>query len=334
MTCDPKLLSYYRDGQLGMAQRYEVDCHLATCAQCTADLRNLMRLAQTIRSLPMVTVDSRLGRELRQKIVEHEAERRQRATSGFGRIVAPVAVAASIAVSLVVSFGPGAFETLNPLAARSAAPASVAVQSQPVAGTESIGPAASLNVPVPSATRLAIQPPIPRTGNPVASLAPNSPTTLDPTPVPQPIAHLYDSSRQVRDLLGEASPGSRTVTLLEQSFQGGLAIWRSDTREIYVLRREGSSWSTHSDTWHPGDKISVDAAPPPGAMVPAGGFASVWRSTPDVQKKLGWAVYAPRGSAGLIQSFEHGVVVWTPNGLLYVLSNDGRWRTFPDATPL
>jgi hypothetical protein len=120
--------------------------------------------------------------------------------------------------------------------------------------------------------------------------------------------------------------------LLEQSFQGGLAIWRSDTREIYVLRREGSSWSTHSDTWRPGDKIAVDAAPPPGAMIPTGGFATVWHSTPDMQKKLGWAVYEPRGSAGLIQTFEHGLVVWTPNGLLYVLSNDGRWRTFPDAT--
>ena len=45
--------------------------------------------------------------------------------------------------------------------------------------------------------------------------------------------------------------GSRTVTLLEQSFQGGLAIWRSDTRQIYVLRRDGNTWSAHSDTWQP-----------------------------------------------------------------------------------
>jgi anti-sigma factor RsiW len=334
MTCDPKLLSYYRDGQLGMADRYEVECHLATCTQCTSDLRGLMRLAQTIRSLPMVPIDPRLGHELRQKIAEREAMRRERLPSGLGRIVAPVAVAASIAVSLVVSFGPSGLENLNPLAARApaSAPASVAIQPQaPPAGSDTIGPAASLNVQAPAAARPTVQPPIPRAGNPVATLGPQA---TDPTPVPQPIAHLYDSSRTIRDLLGEASPGSRTVTLLEQSFQGGLAIWRSDTRQIYVLRREGSSWSIHTDTWHPGDKISVDTAPPPGAMVPTGGFASVWRSTPDMQKKLGWAVYAPRGSAGLIQTFERGVVVWTPNGLLYVLSNDGRWRTFPDASPL
>ena len=28
MTCDRRLLSYYRDGQLSLEQRYEVECHL------------------------------------------------------------------------------------------------------------------------------------------------------------------------------------------------------------------------------------------------------------------------------------------------------------------
>ena len=157
---------------------------------------------------------------------------------------------------------------------------------------------------------------------------------MNPAVVPEPIQRLYAANQQVRDLLGEASPGSKTVTLLEQSFQGGMAIWRSDTREIYVLRREGNTWSVHQDTWRPGDRIAVDAAPPPGAMVPAAGFGSVWRSTPEIKTRLGWAVYEPRGSGGSIQTFEHGLVVWTPHGLLYVLSNDGRWRTFPDASPL
>jgi hypothetical protein len=156
----------------------------------------------------------------------------------------------------------------------------------------------------------------------------------NPAVVPEPIARLYSTNRQVRELLGEASPGSKTVTLLEQSFQGGLAIWRSDTRQIYVLRRDGNTWSVHKDTWRPGDRIAVDGPPPPGALVPAGGFGSIWRSTPEIKSRLGWAVYEPRGSGGSIQVFEHGLVVWTPHGLLYVLSDDGRWRTFPDASPL
>jgi hypothetical protein len=121
---------------------------------------------------------------------------------------------------------------------------------------------------------------------------------------------------------------------LEQSFQGGLAIRRGDTREIYVLQRDGNTWSAHPDTWRPGDRIAVDTPPPPGALVPAAGFGTVWRSTPEIKSRLGWAVYEPRGSGGSIQAFEHGLIVWTPHGLLYVLSNDGRWRTYPDATPL
>jgi hypothetical protein len=157
---------------------------------------------------------------------------------------------------------------------------------------------------------------------------------VNPAMVPEPIARLYGNNSQIRDLLGEASPGSRTVTLLEQSFQGGLAIWRSDTREIYVLSRDGNTWSAHPDTWRPGDRVVADTAPPPGALVPSAGFGTVWRNTPEIKNRLGWAVYEPRGSGGSIQAYEHGLVVWTPHGLLYVLSNDGKWRTFPDASPL
>jgi len=157
---------------------------------------------------------------------------------------------------------------------------------------------------------------------------------MSPSTAPEPIARLYNTNKQVHDLLGSASPGSRTVTLLEQSFQGGLAILRSDTREIYVLGRNGNTWSVHPDTWRPGEEIAVDASPPPGAMVPAAGFGSIWRSTPEIKNRLGWAVYEPRGSGGSIQTFEHGLIVWTPHGFLYVLSDDGRWRTYPDASPL
>jgi len=35
MICDRRRLSFYRDGQLSVTERYEVDCHLAQCAECT-----------------------------------------------------------------------------------------------------------------------------------------------------------------------------------------------------------------------------------------------------------------------------------------------------------
>jgi len=326
MTCDPRLLSYYRDGTLSPEERFEVDTHLAICAECTQSLRGLMRLAQVVRSLPMVSAPSTLRQNVYASLSTRERERpRPTLIRGIGRALAPAAVAAAVAVSAIVTFRPGAVDqpaAPAPVAAAAGQAAGQAVAAAPVA------PQAPANAP-----QAASRPPM------FAPVSQDGPAGLpikfvNPAVVPEPIQRLYSANQQVRDLLGAASQGSKTITLLEQSFQGGLAIRRSDTREIYVLRREGNTWSVHQDTWRPGDRISVDVAPPPGAMVPAAGFGSIWRSTPEIKTRLGWAVYEPRGSGGLVQTFEHGMVVWTPHGLLYVLSSDGRWRTFPDASPL
>lgn len=335
MTCDPRLISYYRDGALSLDERYEFEGHLRGCDECTAHLRGLMRLAQVVRSLPMEPVSPALRHDVRRLVADREQERRQPIRlAGIGRALAPAAVAASIAVSALVVFRPGALDLANrpvtaPVAVTAPAPAdppSVQTAQAPAAAPAAPRTAGS------SRGSLASKPPLQAVSDSGAGNLPVS--IVNPAVVPEPIARLYSTNQQVREQLGEASPGSKTVTLLEQSFQGGLAIWRSDTRQIYVLRRDGNTWSVHSDTWRPGDRIAVDSQPPPGAMVPAGGFGSVWRSTPEIKSRLGWAVYEPRGSGGTIQVFEHGLVVWTPHGLLYVLSDDGRWRTFPDASPL
>lgn len=336
MTCDPRLVSYYRDGALSREGRYELEDHMRECGECSANLRSLMRLAQVVRSLPTEPVSPTLRRDVMRAIAEREQEQRRPVPlAGIGRALAPAAVAAAVAVSTLVVFRPGALD----LASRPAA-APVAVTAPAPADPPQVQAARAPSSASTEAPRSA--------GNPASSYVAKPPLQAvsesnagglpikiaNPAVVPEPIARLYGANTQVRELLGEPSPGSKTVTLLEQSFQGGLAIWRSDTRQIYVLRREGNTWSVHSDTWRPGERIAIDGAPPPGALVPAGGFASVWRSTPEIKSRLGWAVYEPRGSGGSIQVFEHGLVVWTPHGLLYVLSDDGRWRTFPDASPL
>lgn len=336
MTCDPRLISYYRDGALSREERYELEDHMRECEECSSSLRGLMRLAQVVRSLPMEPVSPTLRQDVMRAVALREQERRRPAPLvGLGRALAPAAVAASIAVSALVVFRPGALDlasrpVADPVVATAPAPA-----DPPGAQTAQAPSAASTESPRstghPAGSYV--------TKPPLQAVSENSSSSLpvkiaNPAVVPEPIARLYGANKQVRELLGEPSPGSKTVTLLEQSFQGGLAIWRSDTRQIYVLRREGNTWSVHSDTWRPGERIAVDGAPPPGALVPAGGFGSVWRSTPEIKSRLGWAVYEPRGSGGSIQVFEHGLVVWTPHGLLYVLSDDGRWRTFPDASPL
>lgn len=341
MTCDRRRLSFYRDGALSLDERYELECHLNACRECGDELRRLMRLAQVIRSLPVEAPPTTLRQDVARLAAERRIVPRRRTmpAGGLWRALAPAAVAASVALSALVAFRPGALELPSPIGQAASQPAlsQAAPASQPSASTSG---GASAQAGAPAASTASAAPPVadgalPPIHLPVsqAGSAASLPTKLaGPSSVPSPIARLYGSNQQVRELLGAAAPGSRTVTLLEQSFQGGLAIWRSDTREIYVLRRQGNTWSVYPDTWRPGDSISVDQPPPPGAMVPAGGFGSLWRSSPEVKSRLGWAVYEPRGSGGAIQTFERGLIVWSPHGLLYVLSNDGRWRTFPDAT--
>jgi len=294
-----------------------------------------MRLAQVVRSLPMEPVSPTLRQEIHRLAAERDEQRRRplHVLSGLGRALAPAGVAAAVAVSALVIFRPGALELPNrPAEIVHIAPAPVGQSSiKPVVPPSVGGPGETVaNLPkAPSASAPSVHQEVRDTGSgalPVSKM-------VDPSvAAPGPIARFYNGNRAVRELLGEAFPGSRTVTLLEQSFQGGLAIWRSDTREIYVLQRGNNTWSVHPDTWRPGDSVAVDVPPPPGALVPAAGFGTVWRSTPEIKSHLGWAVYEPRGSGGSIQTYEHGMVVWTPHGLIYVLSNDGQWRTYPDAT--
>ena len=70
MTCDPRLLSYYRDGALSFEERYEVEDHLRECTECTASLRGLMRLAQVVRSMPMVPPPPTLWQRLRRWLMQ------------------------------------------------------------------------------------------------------------------------------------------------------------------------------------------------------------------------------------------------------------------------
>jgi hypothetical protein len=294
-----------------------------------------MRLAQVVRSLPMEPVSPTLRQDVKRLVAEAEERRRQPVyiLSGLGRALAPAGVAAAVAVSALVIWRPGALDLPN-------RPQPIAITAQAPAGDPSLRPAAAPSAGGPASAVASL----PKTTAPSgSSVQPVLDTgarpvqgnrMVNPGSAPDPIARFYNGNQQIRTLLGEASPGSRTVTLLEQSFQGGLAIWRSDTREIYVLQRGDNTWSVHRDTWRPGDPIAADVPPPPGALVPAAGFGTVWRSTPEIKNRLGWAVYEPRGSGGSIQTYEHGLVVWTPHGLIYVLSNDGKWRTYPDATPL
>ena len=363
MSCDLRLLSSYRDALVSSDERYMVERHLKECADCRRDLQTMVRVGQVIRSMPWEPAPTSIGHEVRRQIAAREAERRQPLrVGGYARAFAPAAAFAGVALSLVLVLRPGVDEPALRLPGPAAVTTEIAsapsepadsppAAAQPVAAQPApVQPAVAQGGPsAPAAERPgnpisdAGRPNAPTSessGQPDRTVAPNVPSlssalaTPDGAPtMPRPIGRLYGARPSLRDQLGPAVPGSRTVTLLEQSFQGGLAIWRSDTREIYVLRREGGTWSRYQDQAQPSETVAADA-PPPGALVPAGGFGALWLTRPEVKSRLGWAVYEPRGSGSTIQAFERGLVVWSPHGLLYVLTDDGRWRTFADASPV
>ena len=315
MRCDRKLLSFYRDGELTLLQKREVDEHLTRCADCTAALRGYTRLAQTIRSLPVEPVPPFFAAELRGRIAERQAARLRPMgpLGGLARGLAPALAAIAVVVSALFVLRPWAAEQTRQPDIVSAPGVEQPVLGQPV-----------------------------EAGRPIMQVSQDDTTNPSSQVVrqdrlagmPSSIARLYQASEPLRGQLGAPAEGSKTVNLLEQSFQGGLALWRGDTRQIYVLSRTGGTWSAHPDPLESGEATLVDATPPPGAMAPRGGIGALWSSHSEIQSGLGWAVYEPRGSGGAIQAFERGLIIWSPHGLLYVLSDDGKWKTYPDASPL
>ncbi len=75
-----------------------------------------------------------------------------------------------------------------------------------------------------------------------------------------------------------------------EPFEGGHMVWRSDTRQIYVLY-DDATYETYEDTWNEGDPIDIEGTPPPGLSSPVRGFGKLWASQPGVREKLGWAAY-------------------------------------------
>ncbi len=354
MSCDRQRLSAYRDGELSVDEKRSVDAHLSVCVDCTAVLRGYTRVAQTIRSMPFLSAPPSVAAELRQRIAEREQTSRRRSPlAGLFGAMRPAAAAAAVMLTVLVVFRPGAADDPNSLR-----PAQTAAVSEADGGAD--GPSAvdgqagvpevAAVPPLEQSAPVQVAPPTTQppssiaqapvfgpssSGVPPVSVAARQPDTSQRLAgLPSAIGRLYRSNDRVRERLGQPAEGSKTVAVVEQSFQGGLILWRADTREMYVLDRKAATWATYQSTSRSGDGLALDVEPPPGALVPEGSFGLLWSTEPDVRQRLGWAVYEPRGSGGAIQSFERGLMIWSPHGLLYVLGQDGKWKTYADATPL
>jgi hypothetical protein len=73
-----------------------------------------------------------------------------------------------------------------------------------------------------------------------------------------------------------------------EPFEHGHMIWRSDSREIYVLYDDGG-YETYTDTWQEGDPVDVSGTPPTGMYAPVRGFGNLYANQPEIRGRLGWA---------------------------------------------
>ena len=121
---------------------------------------------------------------------------------------------------------------------------------------------------------------------------------------------------------GQLSP--LKVPVAFQPFQHGTMVWRSDTREIYVLHGDGA-WAAHDDAWtsdEPEWDSSISA--PEGLIQPKRGFGKVWREHPELRDGLGWGLTEEEGGTAIIHAFERGIMLSVgQDTFVLVVRNDG-----------
>jgi len=167
-------------------------------------------------------------------------------------------------------------------------------------------------------------------------IASPTPPPLLPTATPPPgppsgsfqpegaFAGLWLTDARVREELGWASePRPHETSAALQPFQFGTMVWRSDTRQIYVLYGDGSC-AIFDDTWTEGQpEWDASISAPEGLIQPKRGFGKVWREQEGVRDRLGWALVEEQGHTVIVQSFEHGTLVGMGE-ITFVIVDDGR----------
>jgi hypothetical protein len=176
----------------------------------------------------------------------------------------------------------------------------------------------------------------PATPVPPATSTPPPPATSTATPLicefaPLRFASVWDRAGQK---LGCPQDVAQALMLAQQPFEGGLMIWESDTRQIYVLLDDGT-WQGFADTWTEGVDLAYDPNLPPPPVQPQRGFGKVWREQlGGPEAAIGWALANERAVDGWRQHFDGGMLIWTDAeqegapgpGTAYLLYGDGTWE--------
>ncbi len=129
-----------------------------------------------------------------------------------------------------------------------------------------------------------------------------------------------------RDRLGcPTNGGNSSVSIVMESFDGGVMLWREDTDKIYAIYNSGA-WARFEDAWLEGDP-TFTCGPEESPPTPLRGFGRIWCDHSSVRNGLGNARDVEWAAPGATQEFERGTILVAPNGRTYVLySDNGTWR--------
>ncbi len=122
------------------------------------------------------------------------------------------------------------------------------------------------------------------------------------------------------------------------AFERGMMFWFGVEGAIYVLYTDGQqpAWERYADTWREGmPERDLTIVGPEGLwQQPRRGFGQLWRTTPTVRDRLGWALHEWEDSyTGTLQSAgaDAGGAIYLTNvdGRIYALTGDrSHWESF------
>jgi len=144
---------------------------------------------------------------------------------------------------------------------------------------------------------------------------------------------VWDANPKVAQSLGKGTENAQTVQMAEQSFEHGRMFWRGGKDIVYVLYDDGG-WKAMQNPYKSGDRTSGGYAPPAGFYEPVLAFGKVWRTfLGGPNGKLGWATQPQHDYLGTAQDFQHGVMLWSAERWIYVLSGCCQWERYADTRP-
>jgi hypothetical protein len=203
--------------------------------------------------------------------------------------------------------------------------------------TPTLAPA--LLTPIPTYTQSPTALPSAATPTPTFGLPPPPPTCSS---TPQWGLGEVWKNESVRTRLGCTVDEQMGVQGEEVYLERGHMLWRPDAGLIYVLFEadKPGGWGAFTDTFVPTDADSdpqiVAPTPQAGGQVytqPTGRFGKLWRGSPLLRERLGWAMSpsTQRNASpvlrftGAVQDFDGGTLFWNGTTCFVLRTDDMSW---------